>query len=146
MEGGDLLQRLVRGGIPGGRRIVLMSAFDTPQLRARAHRQGAHLLVPKPLLPHTLRRLFDLDHPLPTEATPAGTPEPHAPTADPATLMGELETLLGEADSHAVTLWERHGSAFIELLPACRAKALAGAMQRLDFDEAQAALRGESTS
>jgi len=29
------------------------------------------------------------------------------------------------------------------MLPAHRGKALAGAMQRYDFDEAQAALRGE---
>ena len=60
----------------------------------------------------------------------------------PATLISELDTLLGEADSHALTLWERHESAFIEMLPARRAKALAGAMQRFDFDAAQAALRG----
>jgi len=150
MEGGELLRRLANAGITGTRRIVLMSAFDTPVLRARALRQGAHALAPKPLLPHMLRRLLDLGRPLPAEVPPAAAPGTHAPptdpATDPATLMSELDTLLGEADSHAVTLWEQHGSAFIDMLPAQQAKALAGAMQRFDFDEAQAALRGDSKS
>ncbi|WP_457424539.1 ATP-binding response regulator [Roseateles sp. P5_E7] len=151
MEGGELLRRLAAVGVTSSaRRIVLMSAFDTPVLRARALRQGAHALAPKPVMPHTLRRLLDLSRPLPAEAPAAALPDPHAPATDPATdpatLMSELDTLLGEADSHALTLWEQHGSAFIDMLPARQAKALAGAMQRFDFDEAQAALRGESES
>jgi hypothetical protein len=64
---------------------------------------------------------------------------------DPAVLLTELDTLLGEADSEALSLWKRHESAFIEMLPARSAKALAGAMQRFDFDEARAALRGETS-
>ena len=36
------------------------------------------------------------------------------------------------------------GRALLDALPAPQAKALAGAMQRFDFDEAQAALRGTS--
>lgn len=146
MEGGELLRRLAAAGITSVRRIVLMSAFDTPVLRARALRQGAHALAPKPLLPHTLRLLLDVRRPLHTEVPPAALPDPHTPAADPATLMSELDTLLGDADSHALTLWERHGSDFIDMLPARQAKALAGAMQRFDFDEAQAALRGDSDS
>ncbi|HEV6964864.1 ATP-binding response regulator [Roseateles sp.] len=141
MEGGELLARLAEADPPRARRVVLLSAFDTPVLRERAQRQGAHALCAKPLLPHTLRRLLDLDRPLPSEAA-AEPPEAPAPVTDPASLISELDTLLGEADSHALTLWERHESAFIEILPAQRAKALAGAMQRFDFDEAQAALRG----
>ena len=145
MEGGELLRRLAAANTGGARRVVLMSAFDTPVLRARALRQGAHALCAKPLLPHTLRRLLDLDRPLPAEA--AALPhEAVTTTSDPATLISELDTLLGEADSHALTLWEQHGSAFLDLLPARQAKALAGAMQRFDFDEAQAALRGDSKS
>jgi len=70
--------------------------------------------------------------------------DPTTPGADPTTLISELDTLLGEADSNALTLYEQHESAFIEALPAPQAKALAGAMRRFDFDEAQAALRGES--
>lgn len=141
MEGGELLARLAETGPPRARRIVLLSAFDTPVLRERALRHGAHALCAKPLLPHTLRRLLDLERPLPAEA-PARPAGAVASDADPATLISELDTLLGEADSHALTLWERHESAFIEMLPARRAKALAGAMQRFDFDAAQAALRG----
>jgi hypothetical protein len=64
---------------------------------------------------------------------------------DTALLLTELDTLLGEADSDALSLWEQHESAFIEMLPARNAKALAGAMQRFDFDEARAALRGETS-
>jgi CheY-like chemotaxis protein len=141
MEGSVLLARLAEAGPPRVRRTVLLSAFDTPVLRERALRRGAQALCAKPLLPHTLRRLLDLERPLPAEA-PAHTPEPASDT-DPASLISELDTLLGEADSHALTLWEQHESAFIDILPAQRAKALAGAMQRFDFDEAQAALRGE---
>ncbi|MEO6281429.1 ATP-binding protein [Roseateles sp.] len=147
MEGGELLRRLATTRFNSPRRIVLMSAFDTPVLRARALRQGAHALAPKPLLPHMLRRLFDLSRPLPmpaSELPPA--PDPHAPTTSPGTLISELDTLLGEADSQALTLWEQHGSAFMDMLPARQANALAGAMQRFDFDEAQAALRGDSKS
>ncbi|MDP1346350.1 hypothetical protein, partial [Klebsiella pneumoniae] len=55
----------------------------------------------------------------------------------------ELDTLLGAADSDALALWEQHESAFIDTLPAPSDQALAGAMQRLDFEEAQAALRGD---
>jgi CheY-like chemotaxis protein/anti-sigma regulatory factor (Ser/Thr protein kinase) len=143
MEGGELLRRLATAGVDGARRIVLMSAFDTPVLRARALRQGAHALAAKPLLPHTLRRLLDLERALPVEAPVAAPPEACA-TTDPATLMSELDALLGEADSKALTLWEQHGSDFLDMLPARQAKALAGAMQRFDFDEAQAALRGDS--
>lgn len=144
MEGSELLTRLAAAGPLPARRVVLLSAFDTPALRRRALRRGAHALCAKPLLPHTLRRLLDLAHPLPADTLPDPLDMPDAGAADPATLMGELDTLLGDADSRALTLWERHGSAFTDLLPARRAKALAGAMQRFDFDEAQAALRGES--
>lgn len=143
MEGSELLARLAAAGPPRVRRTVLLSTFDTPVLRERALRQGAHALCAKPLLPHTLRRLLDIDRPLPAEALPAPSPEATATSTDPATLFSELDTLLSEADSHALTLWERHESAFIGMLPAQRAKALAGAMQRFDFDDAQAALRGE---
>lgn len=142
-QGGQALARLAEAGPPRARRAVLLSAFDTPVLRERALRQGAQALCAKPLLPHTLRRLLDLERPLPTEAQ-ARPAEAAATDADPTTLISELDTLLGEADSHALTLWEQHESAFIEMLPAQRAKALAGAMQRFDFDEAQAALRGET--
>ena len=143
MEGSELIASLAAAGPPRVRRTVLLSAFDTPVLRERALRQGAQALCAKPLLPHTLRRLLDIDRPLPAEALPAPSPEATATSTDPATLFSELDTLLSEADSHALTLWERHESAFIGMLPAQRAKALAGAMQRFDFDDAQAALRGE---
>ncbi|MBV8036670.1 ATP-binding protein [Roseateles sp.] len=141
MEGGELLARLAQNGPPRARRIVLLSAFDTPVLRERARRQGAETLAAKPLLPHALRRLLDPDHPLPAERLP---PDAAAPAGtDAAALFSELDALLGEADSHALTLWELHESAIIDALPAHQAKALAGAMQRFDFDGAQAALRGE---
>jgi CheY-like chemotaxis protein len=143
MEGGELLERLSRTGQPAARRIVLLSAFDTPLLRVRALRQGAHALCAKPLLPHTVRALLDLDRPLPAEAPAPEPADPAAEGGDPATLLGELDALLDDADSRALTLWEAHESTFIDLLPAQRARALAGAMQRFDFDEAQAALRGE---
>ncbi|WP_415840400.1 ATP-binding protein, partial [Roseateles saccharophilus] len=68
MEGGELLARLAETGPPRARRTVLLSAFDTPVLRERALRQGAQALCAKPLLPHTLRRLLDLERPLPAEA------------------------------------------------------------------------------
>ncbi|MGQ3051996.1 MAG: ATP-binding response regulator, partial [Roseateles sp.] len=142
MEGGELLSRLTQSGPPRARRIVLLSAFDTPVLRERAQRQGAEALCPKPLLPHLLRRLLDLDRPLPVDMPLPEVGDPDATSADPATLISELDTLLGDADSNALTLWEQHESAFIDALPARQAKALAGAMQRFDFDEAQAALRG----
>jgi len=141
MEGTTLLQQLADAGQPAIRRVALLSAFDTPALRERALRHGAHALVAKPLLPHTLRRLMDLDRPPPI-AAPTTEPAALAAGADAAALIGELDMLLGEADSDAVTLWEQHGSAFLDMLPATQAKALAGAMQRLDFDAAQAALRG----
>ncbi len=144
MEGGQLLERLAAAGPPRARRTVLLSAFDTPVLRERALRQGAQALCAKPLLPHTLRRMLDLDRPLPAEVAPPDAVDTGTSGADPTTLISELDTLLGEADSHALTLWEQHESAFIEMLPASQAKALAGAMQRFDFDEAQAALRGDT--
>jgi signal transduction histidine kinase/CheY-like chemotaxis protein len=144
MEGGELLSRLAQSGPPRARRTVLLSAFDTPVLRDRALLQGAEALVPKPLLPHLLRRLLDLDRPLPVGVAPTEVAAPAAPGTDPATLLSELDTLLGDADSNALTLWEQHESDFIGMLPARRAKALAGAMQRFDFDEAQAALRGDT--
>jgi signal transduction histidine kinase/CheY-like chemotaxis protein len=139
MEGGELLRRLAAGGRPRARRTVLLSAFDTPLLRERALRDGAQALATKPLLPHLLRRLLDVERPLP-EAPPL---EPAAPAAGDQ-LISEFDSLLGEADSQALTLWEQHGSAFMDSLPASQAQALAGAMQRVDFDEAQAALRGDS--
>jgi CheY-like chemotaxis protein len=142
MEGSELLERCTTQRLPRARRTVLLSAFDTPALRECAQRLGADALCAKPLLPHTLRRLLDLQRPLPAEA-PLGASPPVGP-ADTAMLISELDSLLGQADSHALTLWEQHGSAFIDLLPAPQAKALAGAMQRFDFDEAQAALRGEN--
>ena len=143
MEGSELLTRLMQAGPPKARRTVLLSAFDTPVLRERARSQGAEALAPKPLLPHTLRRLLDVDRPMPQDA-PA-TDVADMPTGtDPVSLISELDSLLGDADSNALTLWEQHESAFIDALPAPRAKALAGAMQRFDFDEAQAALRGET--
>lgn len=144
MEGSQLLARLVDAGPPRAQRIVLLSAFDTPVLRERALRQGAQALCAKPLLPHTLRRLLDLERPLPAEAPPPAPLDTGAPATDPAALITELDSLLSDADSDALSLWEQHESAFIDMLPARRAKALAGAMQRFDFDEAQAALRGES--
>ncbi|HEY0953341.1 MAG TPA: response regulator, partial [Roseateles sp.] len=141
MDGCTLLEQAAQAGLTRPRRTVFLSAFDTPALRERALRLGADALCAKPLLPHTLRRLLDLDQPLPAEPpVPLAT---DADTTDPATLISELDSLLGEADSHALTLWEQHGSAFIDLLPGPQAKALAGAMQRVDFDEAQAALRGD---
>ncbi|KQV87554.1 ATP-binding protein [Pelomonas sp. Root1237] len=146
MEGSELLASLRDSGPSRARRTVLLSAFDTPVLRERALRLGAEALCSKPLLPHMLRRLLDLDRPLPVDLLlpPPKVLNRTTPGADPATLINELDTLLGEADSNALTLWEQHESAFIEMLPAPRAKALAGAMQRFDFDEAQAALRGET--
>jgi signal transduction histidine kinase/CheY-like chemotaxis protein len=145
MEGSELLARLAQAGPPRARRIVLLSAFDTPVLRERALRQGAHALCAKPLLPHTLRRLLDLERPWHMELPAAETADDGAAGRDPAVLLTELDTLLGEADSEALSLWKRHESAFIEMLPARSAKALAGAMQRFDFDEARAALRGETS-
>ncbi len=144
MEGSELLASLKESGPPRARRTVLLSAFDTPVLRERALRLGAEALCAKPLLPHMLRRLLDLDRPLPVDLPLTDDVDPTTPGADPTTLMSELDTLLGEADSNALTLYEQHESAFIEMLPAPQAKALAGAMQRFDFDEAQAALRGET--
>lgn len=144
MEGSELLARLAQSGPPRARRTVLLSAFDTPVLRERAQRQGAETLCAKPLLPHMLRRLLDLDRPLPVDLPLPDVADPTLSGTDPATLISELDTLLGEADSNALTLWEQHESAFIEALPARQAKALAGAMQRFDFDEAQAALRGDT--
>lgn len=141
MEGGELLARLAQSGPPRARRTVLLSAFDTPVLRERARRQGAETLAAKPLLPHTLRRLLDLERQLPVQAPPPDMAAPAAAGTDSAALLRELDALLGEADSHALTLWERHESAIIDALPAHHAKALAGAMQRFDFDGAQAALR-----
>lgn len=143
MEGGELLMQLPRSGPPKARRTVLLSAFDTPVLRERAHRQGAQAVCAKPLLPHMLRRLLDLDRPLPVEAPPADDGPASPLSADPAALIRELDALLGQADSHALTLWAQHEATFIEHLPARQVKALAGALQRFDFDEAQAALRGE---
>ncbi|RTL40262.1 MAG: response regulator [Burkholderiales bacterium] len=142
MEGSELLDRL-SAAMPGrARRTVLLSAFDTPVLRDRVLRQGAEALCAKPLLPHMLRRLLDLDRPLPLER---GNDAPDTVRADldGNTLISQLDALLGDADSHALTLWQQYESAFIDALPARQAKALAGAMQRLDFDEAQAALRGD---
>lgn len=145
MEGGELLTHLTQSGPPRARRTVLLSAFDTPVLRDRAQRQGAEALCAKPLLPHLLRRLLDTGRPLPIEApTAPELADPPPAETDHASLISELDTLLGEADSNALTLWEQHESAFIDALPARQAKALAGAMQRFDFDEAQAALRGET--
>ncbi len=144
MEGSELLASLRDSGPPRARRTVLLSAFDTPVLRERALRLGAEALCAKPLLPHMLRRLLDLDRPLAVDLPPSDVVDPTGPGADSATLISELDTLLGEADSNALTLYEQHESAFIDALPASQAKALAGAMQRFDFDEAQAALRGES--
>lgn len=141
MDGSTLLERCDAAGLPRAGRIVLLSAYDTAALRERAHRLGADALCAKPLLPHTLRRLLDLRRPLPIEA-PSPLPI-DADSTDPAALITELDQLLGQADSHALTLWEQHGAAFIDLLPGPQAKALAGAMQRVDFDEAQAALRGD---
>jgi CheY-like chemotaxis protein len=142
MDGIALLQQLADAGLPDIRRVAVLSAFDTPVLRERALRHGAHVLVAKPLLPQTLRRLLDLQRPLPiapqTRSEAPGTP---ADACDRTTLIGEFDALLGEADSEAVTLWEQHGSAVLDMLPAAQAKALAGAMQRFDFDAAQAALR-----
>lgn len=146
MEGSELLRRLAEAGPPRAQRIVLLSAFDTPVLRERALRQGAHALVPKPLLPDMLRRLLALDSPLPAApAAPLLATEDDGPATDTATLISELDTLLGDADAQAVALWEQHSSAFMDTLPGPQAKALAGAMQRFDFDEAQAALRGKTT-
>ena len=145
MEGTDLLAQMAQSGSPRARRAVLLSAFDTPVLRERAQRRGAEALCAKPLLPHMLRRLLDLDRPLPVELPP-DMAEPAAPATDASTLIRQLDALLGQSDSQALTLWDQHEATFIEALPARRAKALAGAMQRLDFDEAQAALRGESPS
>jgi signal transduction histidine kinase/CheY-like chemotaxis protein len=145
MEGNDLLARLAQAGPPRARRIVLLSAFDTPVLRERALRQGAQALCAKPLLPHTLRRLLDLERPWHMEAPAAEPADGSGAGMDTALLLTELDTLLGEADSDALSLWEQHESAFIEMLPARNAKALAGAMQRFDFDEARAALRGETS-
>ena len=144
MEGADLLAQLAQSGPPRARRTVLLSAFDTPVLRERAQRRGAEALCAKPLLPHMLRRLLDLDRPLPVELPQAEVAEPPARAAEATTLIRQLDALLGQSDSQALTLWEQHEATFIEALPARRAKALAGAMQRLDFDEAQAALRGEN--
>lgn len=146
MEGGELLTALGRSAALPARRTVLLSAFDTPVLRERAQRQGAEALCAKPLLPHMLRRLLDLQRPLPVEMPLQEPVETQRDPLDSASLISELDTLLGDADSNALTLWEQHESAFIEALPARQAKALAGAMQRFDFDEAQAALRGETKS
>jgi len=143
MEGSELLARLAEAGPPRARRTVLLSAFDTPVLRERALRLGAEALCAKPVLPHMLRRLLDPERPLPVDLPLPEVAHPTTPGTDPITLISELDALLGEADSNALTLWEQHESAFIDALPAQRAKALAGAMQRFDFDEAQAALRGE---
>ncbi|MFG6417181.1 hybrid sensor histidine kinase/response regulator [Roseateles sp. DC23W] len=143
MEGSLLLERLSARGVLGATRIVLLSAFDTPLLRERALRHGAHALCAKPLLPHTLHRLLDLERPLAAAPQAPAFEDTPGPGTDPATLLSELDHLLAESDAHALTLWERHASAFVELLPATRAGALAGALQRYDFDEAQAALRGE---
>lgn len=144
MEGGSLLTELARQPARPARRIVLMSAFDTPVLHERARRQGAHALCAKPLLPHTLRRLLDLEQPLPVQGAMAAEPADEVqPAPEVAAVIRELDSLLAEADSQALTLWERHEGRLIETLPARQAKALAGAMQRLDFDEARAALRGE---
>lgn len=142
MEGSELLAALADTLPARARRTVLLSAFDTPVLRERAQRQGAEALCAKPMLPHMLRRLLDLDRPLPVERT-ADAPDTVRADLDGSTLISQLDALLGEADSHALTLWQQHESAFIDALPARQAKALAGAMQRLDFDEAQAALRGD---
>ena len=92
----------------------------------------------------SLRRLLDLERPLLADAAPAEPPGAGESGVDTASLIEELDALLSEADSHALTLWAQHESDFIGMLPARRAKALAGAMQRFDFDEAQAALRGET--
>jgi signal transduction histidine kinase/CheY-like chemotaxis protein len=144
MEGSELLASLRDSGPPRARRTVLLSAFDTPVLRERALRLGAEALCAKPLLPHMLRRLLDLDRPLPVDLPLPDVVDPTTTGVDPNTLISELDTLLGEADSNALTLYEQHESAFIDALPAPQAKALAGAMQRFDFDGAQAALRGQS--
>jgi signal transduction histidine kinase/CheY-like chemotaxis protein len=144
MEGSELLRQLAEAGPPRAQRIVLLSAFDTPVLRERALRQGAHALVPKPLLPDMLRRLLALDSPLPVmQAVPLPGNEDSGPATDTASLISELDTLLGDADAQALALWEQHSSAFMDTLPGPQAQALAGAMQRFDFDEAQAALRGK---
>ncbi|MFN3860523.1 MAG: ATP-binding protein [Roseateles sp.] len=140
MDCGCLLEGCAALGLPRARRVVLLSALDTPAMRERAQRLGADALCAKPLLPHTLRHLLDLQRPLPmatAQPVQAGAGAP-----DAAELMSQLDRLLDDADSQALTLWERHGCTFINLLPAPQAKALASAMQRLDFDAAQAALRG----
>jgi len=145
MEGGELLAQLAAQGPAPARRVVLLSAFDTQVLRDRALRQGAQTLCAKPLLPHALRRLLDLDRPLPADLTAGLPPTARAAASgavDTATLIRQLDHLLGEADSHALTLWEQHEAALLEALPVTQARALAGAMQRFDFDAAQAALRG----
>lgn len=145
MEGGELLAQLKQQGPLHARRTVLLSAFDTPVLRDRALRQGAESLCAKPLLPHVLRRLLDLSRALPADAVPSDPPAARAVPDEAPALIRQLDALLGDADSHALTLWEQHEATFIEALPVAQAKALAGAMQRLDFDAAQAALRGGST-
>ncbi len=141
MDGAQLLERLqALGGPPRARRVVLLSAFDTPALRERAQRLGAQALAAKPLLPPTLRSYLDPLQALAPLYIAAPTTHTAAAT-DHASLVSELDSLLGEADSDALSLWESHESEFMDFLPVQQVKALAGAMQRLDFDEAQAALR-----
>lgn len=140
MDGLQLLERqAARGGGLAARRIVLLSSFDTPALRERALKLGAQLLCAKPVMPPTLRLLLDPKARLPVMA-PA-TPSSGPASTNRAALVTEFDQLLGSADSRAVTLWASHESELMEILPAQHVKALAGAMQRLDFDAAQAALR-----
>jgi hypothetical protein len=66
-------------------------------------------------------------------------------TTDRAKLVTDFDQLLAAADSRAVALWENQQSELMEMLPAQQVKQLAGAMERLDFDSAQAALRHADT-
>jgi signal transduction histidine kinase/CheY-like chemotaxis protein len=142
MDAASFMQNVAAlGPPPRAQRVVLLSAFDTPALRDKAARLGAHALCAKPVLPATLRTLLNPRAELPEPLKPLTGADPGQPSLDRDSLIQELDSLLEHADSDALDLWENHASDFMDFLPPQQVKALAGAMQRFDFDEAQAALR-----
>jgi two-component system, sensor histidine kinase and response regulator len=79
--------------------------------------------------------------------SPGGRGQGQGPLADPAAPnLRQLEQLLADSDSHAVAWWQAHEAGVRAQLHPVRARRLAGALQRFDFDAALAALQTPDVS